>query len=199
MELGLGSRLDRAVDRLVHSVERRIAVGRMCNGRGPARHFLAMGGAGLDAKVVYDINPKFKAMAGKVAYWLAGFGHIKERVGQLEAKINGEVYRCGFALVSRVRNYGGDLEIASGASLLADEFEIVLFEGSNPLRYSWYMLGVGLKRVQSMRGVHTLRSQRIDVTGDVHLQIDGEYAGRSPASFQIVPDALTVLIPEEYR
>ena len=50
------------------------------------------------------------------------------------------------------------------ASLLADEFEIVLFEGSNPLRYTWYMLGVGLKRVQSMPGVRTIRAQRIDVT-----------------------------------
>ncbi len=157
-ELGLGSRLDRAIERLAGCVERRVAVGRICNGRGPARHFLAMGGAGLDAKIVYDINPTFKAWAGKAAYWLAGFGHIKERVGQLEARINGEVYRCGFALASRVRNYGGDLEIAGGASLLRDDFEIVLFEGSNPLRYLWYIAGVGLRRVQSMRGVRTVKS-----------------------------------------
>jgi diacylglycerol kinase (ATP) len=199
MELGLGSRLDRAIERLARCVERRVAVGRMCNGHGPARHFLAMGGAGLDAKIVYDINPAFKALAGKAAYWLAGFGHIKERVGQLEAKVNGKVYRCGFALASRVRNYGGDLEIASGASMLDDEFEIVLFEGSNPLRYMWYMLGVGMRRVQSMRGVRTLRSGLIEMTGDVHLQIDGEYAGRLPASFEIVPDALTVLMPAAYK
>ncbi len=199
MELGLGSRLDRAIERLAGCIERRIAVGRMCNGHSPARHFLAMGGAGLDAKIVYDINPAFKALAGKAAYWLAGFGHVRERVGQLEARINGDVYRCGFALASRVRNYGGDLEIATGASLLRDEFEIVLFEGSNPLRYMWYMVGVGTKRLQSMRGIRILHAKFIEISGDVHLQIDGEYAGRPPASFEIVPDALTMLIPPAYQ
>ena len=158
-----------------------------------------MGGAGLDAKIVYDINPGLKARAGKLAYWLAGFGHVTERVDNFEARINGDVYRCGFALASRVRNYGGDLEIASGASLLRDDFEIVMFEGSNPLRYVWYMMGVGLKQVQSMRGVHTVRAGQIEICGDAHVQIDGEYAGRMPARFEIVPDALTILAPSVYR
>jgi YegS/Rv2252/BmrU family lipid kinase len=196
-ELGLGSRLDRAVARLGGCVERRIAVGRLC-GSGEVRHFLAMGGAGLDARIVYDINPAFKAWAGKLAYWLGGFGHITQRVENFEAKVNGTALRCGFALASRVRNYGGDLEIATGASLLRPEFELVVFEGSNPLRYLIYMLGVGIKRVQSMRGVHTMHTQSVDLDAGAHLQIDGEYAGRSPARFEIVPDAVTLLMPPAY-
>ena len=89
-------------------------------------------------------------------------------------------------------------EIASGASLLSDDFEVVLFEGSNPLRYAWYMLGVGVGRVQSMRGVSTIRTKRIEFRGDAHIQVDGEYAGRLPASFEIVPDALTLLMPPNH-
>lgn len=203
MELGLGSRLDRAIDRLVHSVERRVALGKLSSGSTlngfTSRHFLAMGGAGLDAKIVYDINPGLKARAGKVAYWLSGFGHITQSVTNFDARINGDSYRCGFVLASRVRNYGGDLEIASGASLLRDDFEIVMFEGSNPLRYLWYMTGVGLKLVQKMPGVRTVRAGKIEMTGDAHLQIDGEYAGRMPGRFEIVPDALTILAPSVYR
>ena len=98
-----------------------------------------------------------------------------------------------------MRNYGGDLEIATGASLLHDDFEIVMFEGSNPLRYAWYMAGVGLKQAQRMRGVHTVRAGQIEFSGDAHLQIDGEYAGRMPGRFEIVPDALTILAPSLYR
>ncbi len=197
MELGLGSRLDRAIAQLKDCVEKRVAVGRLCRDAG-SRHFLAMGGAGLDAKIVYDLNPALKARAGKLAYWLGGFGHITQRVGNFEARINGSVYKCGFALASRVRNYGGDLEIARGASLLDSDFEIVLFEGSNPLRYLGYMLAVGFKRGQSMPGVHTVRANRVEMTGDVHLQVDGEYAGRLPACFETVPDALTLLMPRSY-
>jgi len=198
MELGLGSRPDRAAARLGTLVARRIALGRMCSANGSSRYFLSMGGAGLDAKIVYDLNPGLKSRTGKLAYWLAGFGQFTGRVVNLTANVNGQVYNCGFALASRVRNYGGDLEIASGASLLSDEFEIVLFEGSNPLRYAWYMLGVGIRRVQAMHGVHTHRARRIEFSGEGHLQIDGEYAGRLPASFEIAPAALTLLMPDNY-
>lgn len=197
MELGLGSRLGRAIDRLLASEERRIAVGKLCHADGQ-RHFLAMGGAGLDAKIVYDLKPWLKARAGKAAYWLAGFGHVTQSVGQCDVTIDGQKYRSGFVLASRVRNYGGDLEIARGASLLKDDFEVVIFEGSNPLRYLWYMLGVGVKVVQKMPGVHTVRARHVEMTGDVHLQVDGEYAGRVPACFEIVPDAVTMLVPPTY-
>lgn len=229
MELGLGSHLDRAIQRLSQCAPRRVSVGRVSiasagevsrngapqkatqNGQNGERHFLAMGGAGLDARIVFDLSPSFKARAGKMAYWLTGFGHATQRVGQFEARVvsraepdedDGNAYRsyqCGFALISRVRNYGGDLEIATGASLAHDDFEIVLFEGSNPLRYLWYMLGVSMKRVKNMAGVHTLRGGRVELIGDVHLQVDGEYAGRLPASIDIVPAAITLLMPPGYE
>jgi diacylglycerol kinase family enzyme len=31
------------------------------------------------------------------------------------------------------------------------------------------------------------------------MQVDGEYAGRLPGKVEVVPDALTLLIPESYR
>jgi len=158
-----------------------------------------MGGAGLDAKIVFDLNPQFKARAGKLAYWLTGFGHATQSVGQFEVCVDGEKHRCGFALVSRVRNYGGDLEIARGASLLHEDFEVVMFEGENPLRYLWYMFGVGMKRVQQMAGVHTVRGGRVELSGNVHLQVDGEYAGMLPACIEIVPKSLTLLVPPAYK
>ncbi|HLW76810.1 MAG TPA: diacylglycerol kinase family protein [Bryobacteraceae bacterium] len=209
MELGLGSRLERAIERLSECVLRRVSTGRVSGtspGTSPGssreatgRHFLAMSGAGLDAKIVFDLNPQFKARAGKLAYWLTGFGHATQRVGQFEVRIDGKTYQCGFALASRVRNYGGDLEIARGASLLHNDFEVVMFEGANPLRYLWYMFGVSTKRVQQMEGVHTVRGGRIEMTGDVHLQVDGEYAGRIPAIIEAVPASLTLLIPPAYK
>jgi diacylglycerol kinase (ATP) len=199
MELGFGSNVIEAAGRLNGAVEQCVAAGRMCDARGDVRHFLCMGGVGLDAKIVHDLSSGLKARAGKLAYWLGGLAQIAGRIGQFDVRVNGNTARCGFALVSRVRNYGGDLEIASGASLLRDDFEIVLFEGSNPLRYAWYMLGVEMGRVQKMRGVHTVHATCAEFSGDAHLQVDGEYAGKLPARFEIVPDALTLLAPPAYR
>jgi diacylglycerol kinase (ATP) len=198
MELGLGSKLEPAIDRLSRCTPKRVSLGKISQPGQPARHFLMMAGVGFDAQVVCDLNPGLKSRTGKLAYWVAGFSQIVKRVGQLETRINGDTYPCGFTLASRVRNYGGDLELARGASLLSNEFETVMFEGSNPLRYAFYMLAVAVKQVQKMPGVHTVRSTRIELLGDAPIQIDGEYLGRSPATIEIVPDALTMLMPESY-
>ena len=162
---------------------------------GDSRYFVLMCGAGLDARIVLDASPRLKAKAGKLAYWTAGLSQLGHMVEQVEVGVNGRRHRCGFALASRVRNYGGDLEIASGAALESDSFEIVLFEGSHPLRYIRYLLGVGLRTVQRMPGVHVYRAQAAHFSGGAHLQIDGEYAGREPARIEIVPGALTLLFP----
>ena len=198
-ELGLGNRLERAIARLGPCEERRIAVGKLCTPFGEPRYFLLMAGAGLDATIVTRVNPALKARAGKLAYWIAGLGQFFRSVGQFQAQIDGRQTQHGFALVSRVRNYGGDMEIASNASLLNNDFEVVLFEGSNPLRYAAYMTAVTLRQIKSMPGVRFVRTQRIEFSGSAHLQIDGEYAGRLPASLEMAPDALTLLIPPNYR
>ena len=197
-ELGLGNGLERAIARLGKCEERRIAAGRLCTPFRDPRFFLLMAGAGLDATIVTKVNPGLKARAGKLAYWAAGLGEFFTTVGQFNAKIDGRQTQHGFALVSRVRNYGGDMEIASEASLLSNDFEVVLFEGSNPLRYAAYMTAVTLRQVKSMPGVQAVRAQRVEFSGSAHLQIDGEYAGRLPASLEMAPDALTLLIPPTY-
>jgi diacylglycerol kinase family enzyme len=199
MELGLGSRLERALERLGRCVPKRVSLGKIWQADEPARHFLMMAGVGFDAEVVCDLNPGLKARTGKLAYWVAGLSHIVKTVGQMETRINGTTYPCGFTLASRVRNYGGDLELARGASLLSHEFETVMFEGSNPLRYAFYMLGVAVKQVQKMPGVHTVRTSRLEILGDAPIQVDGEFVGRAPATIEIVRDALTLLVPQTYE
>jgi len=199
MELGLGSNVVRAAHRLGACVPKRVAIGRVCYPAGDMRHFFMMGGVGLDATIVAKVNPWLKANTGKLAYWAAGLARFVQPVEQFEACVADENGCFGFALASRVRNYGGDLEIAGGASLLRDDFEVVLFRGSNPLRYAAYMLAVGIRQVQAMPGVRTVRAASLDLKGGAHIQLDGEYAGRTPARFEIVKDALTLLMPESYR
>ena len=197
MELGLGSRPETAARMLVTFEPRRVALGRITGSFG-SRYFLLMAGAGLDANIVYEVSAGLKNAVGKLAYWTAGFARFFKRVEQLEVGVDGQTHQCGFALVSRVRNYGGDLEIASGASLHDDHFEVVLFEGSNPLRYAWYMLNVALKRVQRMRGVRVLRAQQVEILTATPVQIDGEYLGRQTVSIEIVPGALHLLLPPRH-
>lgn len=173
------------------------------SGRGPGRYFLLMAGGGLDADIVYHLNQQMKEALGKVAYWVGGFSKIGQRIPEFTVRADGREYRASFALLSRVRNYGGDLEIAPSISLLDDEFEMVLFEGESSLGFLKYMTAVLLHQQQSMEGIRILRTRRAEFSApkgsEIHLQVDGEYVGTAPARVEIVPNALTLLVPSDFR
>ena len=204
MELKLGDDLERVASNIDQFEPRRISVGHLtCDGGRTSRHFLLMAGIGLDARIVYNLSAPLKNVLGKGAYWVASWSLLGRSLDEFEVKIEGEVRRCSFALVSKVRNYGGDLEIARDTSLLDDRFEVVLFEGRSSLRYVKYFAGVAFNRLNGMKGVTVLRARKVCLSpvadARVYMQIDGEYAGRLPGSVEIVEDALTVLIPPKYK
>jgi diacylglycerol kinase (ATP) len=202
VELGLGKRIVPAARKINACVPERIAIGRLHTELG-SRHFLLMAGIGLDAQIVYDLNLGLKDRLGKLAYWVSGLGRFLHWMPEFDVRVNGSDYRCGFVLASRVRNYGGDLTIASNASLFEDDFEVVLFRGRNPVRYAAYFLGVLTRTLRGFKGVTLERARRIDLpeTGGrkVCIQVDGEFAGYLPARIEIVEDAITLLMPAEAR
>jgi diacylglycerol kinase family enzyme len=161
-----------------------------------------MAGIGLDAHIVYNVSSPLKQRFGKLAYWVAGWSLLGRKLAQFDIEVDGETRQCSFALLSKVRNYGGDLEIARGVTLFDDSFEAVIFEGRTSLPYVKYFAGVAVNRLDGMRGVRVIRVSRARVSApesrSVYVQIDGEIAGSLPAEISIVPDALTLLVPPEY-
>ena len=203
MEMRLGNRIEQVAERLEECREHRIPVGRLtCEGGRVSRHFLLMAGIGLDAHIVYNVNSGIKARVGKLAYWLAGWSLLGRRLLHFDVELNGRRHECSFALITKVRNYGGDFEIARNVTLLDDEFEVVLLEGRSTIRYVKYFAGMMLNRLTGMSGATVMRSDRVTLAAPsdsrVYVQIDGEFAGHLPAEVRIVPDALTLLIPPEY-
>jgi diacylglycerol kinase family enzyme len=203
VETRLGKRMESVAQRVNDLRARRISIGHVtCDGGRVSRHFLLMAGIGLDAQIVYRVNAALKARAGKLAYWLAGWSLVGRRLPEFDIEVDGERRRCSFALVSKVRNYGGDFSIARNVTLLEDQFEVVLFEGGSTLPYVKYFLGLALNRLAGMKGVTVLNAKRVVASCPedrrVYVQIDGEFAGHLPADIRIVPDALTVMLPEDY-
>ena len=201
-EMRLPIHLEKAAAQMSNLQLRRIAVGGLRIGGSDRRAFLCMTGAGLDAEIVSRLNLDLKAAAGKFAYYVAGFSHVFRPLQEFEVTVDGKRFEASFALVSRVRNYGGDLEIARGASLLRDDFEVVLFRGTVSARYLQYFIGVALKRVERIKGCTVVRGRHVTCshpTGNgVYVQVDGELAGNLPITTEIIPEALTLLVPPEY-
>ncbi len=201
-EMRIASKLQTAAAHLDTWEPRRISLGTFDDATGAHRHFLLMAGAGLDAKIVYDVHLPLKQRLGKLSYWLAGFSQFGRDLQEFDVNVDGKPRRCSFALISKVRNYGGDFEIARDVTLLDDEFEVVLFEGRNSFLYLKYLFGVTTKSLGGMSGVHIHRATQVSLCpangSRVHLQADGEHVGQLPATIRVTPDALTLLMPPGY-
>jgi diacylglycerol kinase (ATP) len=201
-ELEVGGTPQKAAGMIGEFRAERVAVGMACCAGAPPRHFLAMAGVGLDAHIVYRMSAELKKKWGKLAYWIGGFSQLVRELEEFDVEVDGQDYRCSFALVSKVRNYGGDLQIARSVSMLDDTFEIVLFAGKRTSMYLKYLTGVAVNQLEGMSGVTILRGHRARFKAApderVYMQIDGEYAGRLPGQVEIVPNALTILVPPKY-
>jgi len=203
MELKAGKDLERVARRLDEWRPHRISMGHICcQGGRVSRHFLLMAGIGLDAHVVRHVHPGLKAKTGKFAFWAAGLSLLGRSLPEFHVEVAGHQHKCSFALLTKVKNYGGDFEIARSVSLLDSQLEVVLMEGRSPLRYLKYLTALMLNRLSGMKGVTVLRADRalISCLGDrnASVHIDGEFVGLLPAEIRMVPDALTLLMPPEY-
>jgi diacylglycerol kinase family enzyme len=199
MEIGLGKRNRTALPGLLRAEPVRIAVGAMTVGELPKRYFLAMAGVGLDASIVKRVSPAFQKRFGKLSYWYAGFATLGQALPEFSATVDGEGVRVSFALLSRVKNYGGDLEIARHADIRTPKLALVAFEGPNTFRYLKYFSGVLLNRLEGMGGVKLRLVDEVVVEAEPgsgpDLQVDGEYAGEGAARIEVVADSLTLLMP----
>jgi diacylglycerol kinase (ATP) len=203
MEMKAGNNLERVALDLDDWRPHRISMGHIsCQGGRVSRHFLLMAGIGLDAHVVRHVNPVLKAKTGKFAYWVAGLSLLGRSLPEFHVDVAGHTHKCSFALLSKVKNYGGDFEVARSVSLLDEQLEVVLMEGRSALRYAKYLTGLMLNRLSGMQGVTVIRADRavISCAGGrkADVQIDGELVGLLPAEIRMVPDALTLLMPPEY-
>jgi diacylglycerol kinase family enzyme len=202
METGIGGNTLRAAERFAELEPHDVNLGIItAQGRAP-RLFATMAGAGLDARIVRLVSPETKRRWGKLSYWEGGFAQLGKRLPEFDISVDGRTSRASFALISRVRNYGGDLEIARHANLLADDFAVVLFEGPSTIPYLKYFSGVLLNVLERMKGVTVARARSLEIApcrgAEIDIQVDGEHTGYAPARIEIAPQTLRLMLPRKF-
>lgn len=200
-EIGIGNDLVRAARLLSDSEACDVSTGILRQGE-ESTSFLLMAGIGFDALLVHGLELETKERWGKLAYWWAAIREIGRRLDRFRIVVDGTELSGTFAIVSRVRNYGGDVSIARGASLLAEEFEIVLFETTSVVRLAWLLAtGVLTATLDRKRDVTVCRGKQVSAASEasrIHVQVDGEAAGFLPATIEIVPSSMRLLVPRRW-
>ena len=168
----------------------------------PARRFLLMCGGGIDAKVVYNLDTDLKKYLGQGAYFLASLEQMQRPFEPFRIRIDGEDIDCTFVLISKSSMYGGHLKFAENAHLLDDTFEVVVFRADSPLRYVGYLAQAATGTLDLFDDVTFHRTTRVDLIGaaggTVHMEVDGEYAGKAPAAIELGNETINLLLPPDY-
>jgi diacylglycerol kinase (ATP) len=202
-ELSIPWNLPRAAERIVRAQYRRIALGLAIpeKSSGEPRYFLSLAGAGADGALVAAVHPGIKVRAGIIAYWHEGFRQLTHYTfPRFRATTDDRSIDATLVIVGRTKHYGGPFQITTNADLQRPEFELAFVTTRSAWRYLTYMPLIWAGRLRGARHVHfckatSLHCVAID-SSPVLIQVDGEPAGRLPAEFRIVPDALTLAMPD---
>jgi len=171
-------------------------------GRAGERYFMLMASVGFDAQVVYEVNPGVKKKFGKLAYVIKGFQCLTASHPKLTITLDDkETYEGHLAIISNMRYYAGRFLVTPDAGFEKDELDVCIFQqdGFFPiLRFAW-----GVWRRRHLKGKDVIyrkaKTIRVESAQPSHVQVDGDYYGTTPVEFQIVPDALTVILPRSRK
>jgi YegS/Rv2252/BmrU family lipid kinase len=206
-ELSLPWNLPRAAARIARAPYRRIALGLAIpeKSSGEPRYFLSLAGAGADGALVSAVRPEIKLKAGILAYWQEGFRQLSRYDFPMfhTMIVNGNgasAIDASLVVVGRTKNYGGPFKITTEADLLSSEFELAFVTTRSAWRYIAYLPLLFAGKLRGVKHVRFFKSKSLHCVSNsdsqVLIQVDGEPAGRLPVEFRVVPDALTLAIPD---
>jgi diacylglycerol kinase (ATP) len=201
-ELNVPWNIVRAAEQIKAGTPRRIALGMVTTFDGGVqnRYFLSVAGAGPDGAMVHGVNETLKYHTGKLAFWLEGLKQfVAYRFPRFRVTAGDRSLVGSLVIVSRTKHYGGPLSFTTKADLFGDFFELMVCTTRSRLLYLIYVPLACAGHMHWAPHAHfvratSVRCEPLDGTA-AWAQMDGELAGRLPAEFHIVPDALTLVIP----
>jgi diacylglycerol kinase family enzyme len=105
-------------------------------------------------------------------------------------------------LAVRIRDFGGVLNhMVPGATLHNDGLRLVAFKTRSRLRYFSFLMSVVFGHQKFSRDIELLDAVSVECrprngsSTRVFAEADGELLGNLPVRLEIVPDAVTLLIP----
>lgn len=162
------------------------------------RYFLMMAGIGLDASVCRGTSQSLKRVSGKFAFYMSAAKHlVTPAVPSFAVATDGRRFEAAFAVVANGSTYGAPVCLTPAAELESPHFEVyALPPAALNVRYVLDFLRCLLSGAVHSRGeLIKCTSVEASASRTVWVQLDGEVAGVLPATFEIVPDAVSVLIP----
>ncbi len=215
--LGLQTSPAKAVRKLLTAKPVRFSVGQISyrdeSGTTRSRYFTVAAGVGADALFLSRLDPSLKRRLGYVLYVIEAFRvwathdfPLFEAAFVERESARPRVEEISELLAVRIRDFGGVLNhMVPGATLHKNGLRLVAFKTRSRFRYFTFLIGVLLGHQKFSGDIELLDAVSVECrprNGSltrVYAEADGELLGDLPVRLEIVPDAVTLLIPPNAR
>jgi diacylglycerol kinase (ATP) len=163
------------------------------------RYFLSVAGIGYDAYVIRKLAWDFKISLGVVAYVLEGIKQVmRYSFPPVVCRTDGRESRATFAVVQRTSRYAGWFRTAPRQSVTKPQFGVSLYKSQCRLRY--FLYGAAILAQRSLSDIEQMEVRKVEFSAEapgteIYFELDGELAGILPATFEVAPDMLSLLMP----
>ena len=195
-EIGIPEDVRGAMEIVARKTPRPVSLGKiiLSNGKPRARYFGLMAGIGYDGETVRGIREGLKKVSGKGAYVMSGFSTLAGlHLAELTFASEGETYTGYSAIVGNAARYGGPFKVTPDATMTAPLLYACIFKGKGRLDIIRYVSGILTGRHLKMKDIAYIHTTRLEIRGKAHIQVDGDYLGMTPATIEVVPDALRLV------
>jgi len=212
-DLGLPASPEKAAKMLLAAIPVRVSVGRVFyrdrKGSSRSRYFVVAAGVGADAFFFSRLDPRLKQRLG--------YTHYVIEVLRLWATHTFPIFAASFMetssptprmeevsqlLAVRISNFGGLVgNLVPGAAIHNDDLKVIAFKTRSRLRYLRFMAAVWFRRHTYSNTIELVECVTVECRDLEHsaepsfVEADGEVLGTLPARIDVVPQALTLLIP----
>ena len=215
--LSLRSSPAKTVRKLLAADPVRVSVGQIsyrgAKGSTYSRYFTVAAGVGADALFLSRLDPSLKRRLGYLLYLIEGFRVWATHSFPLiqatfveRASDQPRVEHISQLLAVRIRDFGGVLHnFAPGATLHNNGLRLIVFKTRSRLSYFRFLMAAMFGRQRFTREIELLDAVSVECRPSngslvrVFAEADGELLGGLPVRIEIVPDAVTLLIPPGAR
>lgn len=216
-DLGLQTTPVKAMRKLLSAEPVRISVGRILyrNGTGKehSRYFTVAAGVGADALFLSRLDAGLKRKFGYLLYIVEAFNvwathsfPLFEAVFEECASCQPKTLEISQLLAVRIRDFGGVLRnLVPGATLHNDGLRLLAFKTRSRYSYFRFLIAVVFNRqtfngqIELLDAVSVECRPRNRARTRVFAEADGELLGDLPVRIEIVPNAVSLLIPANAR
>jgi YegS/Rv2252/BmrU family lipid kinase len=172
-------------------------------GQANGRIFLIMASIGFDAEVVHRMHRTRTGNIKRSSYFRPIWEAISQyRYPQLRILVDGEPMQPAptWAFVFNVPRYALNLQIVPEAKADDGLLDLRTFRRGNLFHGLKYLSSVVLRLHRWLQDAAYRQARKIEIDSDepVPIQLDGDPAGNTPVTIEVIPQRLRVFAPPSY-